>query len=433
MDREATCTAPVNIAVVKYWGKRDVALNLPCNGSIRYVPHVRGAPAPPPAPSHTPVARLRNSVTLSQDALESRTTVRLSARFERDRLWLNGVEEDVGAPRLQVCLRTLRARAAAQHPGAPHVAWHMHVCSFNNFPTAAGLASSASGYACLVVAVARALDVALPMEELSTIARQGSGSACRSLFGGFVGWHVGTRADGEDSRAYQIADEHHWPELDCLVLVASARKKDVSSTAGMQTSVATSELLAHRAAHIVPRRMDAMAAAIRARDMAAFARLTMQDSNQFHAVCLDTYPPIAYMTDVSRAVVHLVTRFNDVVGGGPDTPVVAYTFDAGPNAVLYLERHHLARLLRALLYYFPLGAPTLKDARGVLAAALSTVPDPFATAEPALHAAIRLDPQPGGLTSILHSAVGDGPRTLPPSASLLGPDGLPNPATSGHG
>ena len=100
-------------------------------------------------------------------------------------------------------------------------------------------------------------------EELSAIARQGSGSACRSLFGGFVGWSVGERADGEDSRAFQIADEAHWPELSSLVLIASARRKDVPSTEGMQTSVATSELLAYRAAHIVPRRMEAMAAAIR--------------------------------------------------------------------------------------------------------------------------------------------------------------------------
>jgi len=407
---------------------------------------LKGSPCPclawtdsPPRPRPDPRPLAPASVTLSQDALQSKTTVRLSPAFERDRLWLNGAEEDTSSARLQVCLRTLRERAksqAAARGGAPpaHLDWRMHICSYNNFPTAAGLASSASGYACLVVAVAKALGVEMAMEDLSTIARQGSGSACRSLFGGFVGWSVGTRADGEDSRAYQIADERHWPELECLILVASARKKDVSSTSGMQTSMATSELLAHRAAVIVPRRMEEMTRAIRARDFAAFARLTMQDSNQFHAVCLDTYPPISYMTDVSRAVVHVVTRFNDVVGAAAG-PVVAYTFDAGPNAVLYLERRHLPRLLRALLHYFPppagAAAPDyLADARGVLKAALAdpAVAEPFATAEPELQGAIRLDPYVNGLTAIMHAGVGDGPRVLDASESLLGPDGLPKAA-----
>lgn len=93
-----------------------------------------------------------------------------------------------------------------------------------------------------------------------------------------------------------------------------------------------------------------MEKAIAARDFRAFAELTMKDSNQFHAVCLDTYPPISYMNDVSRRVVHILTRYNALHADGPR---VAYTFDAGPNAVLYLLKQHRAEVLALIEHYFP--------------------------------------------------------------------------------
>ena len=113
--------------------------------------------------------------------------------------------------------------------------------SANNFPTAAGLASSAAGYAALAYALGQlhAVEESYP-GELSAIARQGSGSACRSLAGGFVAWDMGAKADGSDSVARQVAPADHWPELDVLILVVSDAKKTVSSTSGMDTSVKTS-------------------------------------------------------------------------------------------------------------------------------------------------------------------------------------------------
>lgn len=96
--------------------------------------------------------------------------------------------------------------------------WKIRVCSENNFPTAAGLASSAAGYACLVYALAQLYNIS---SDLTTIARRGSGSACRSLHGGFVRWHQGTLNDGSDSRATQIADSRHWPDLRVLILIVS--------------------------------------------------------------------------------------------------------------------------------------------------------------------------------------------------------------------
>lgn len=151
--------------------------------------------------------------------------------------------------------------------------------------------------------------------------------------GGYVGWNAGDKDDGSDSKAYQVAPVSHWPEMRALILVASAAKKDVSSTAGMQATVATSTLFQSRARDAVPKRMGEMTKAIQEKDFERFAKVTMMDSNSFHACCADTYPPIFYMNDVSRAVVRFVEVLNEKAG----RTVCAYTYDAGPNAVIYYE------------------------------------------------------------------------------------------------
>lgn len=118
------------------------------------------------------------------------------------------------------------------------------------------------------------------------------------------------------------------------ILVVSAAKKDVPSTAGMQATVATSELFPERVREVVPRRMRDMAAAVNARDFARFGELAMRDSNTFHATCADTWPPIYYMNDASRAAVRLCEAVNAACG----RICCAYTFDAGPNAVVFFEK-----------------------------------------------------------------------------------------------
>lgn len=203
--------------------------------------------------------------------------------------------------------------------------------SENNFPTAAGLASSAAGFAALVRAIADLYELPQDPAALSVIARQGSGSACRSLLGGYVAWDMGSAADGSDSRARIVAEGAHWPEMRALILVASAEKKDVGSTAGMQATVATSQLFKIRAEEAVPREMSLMEKAILEKNFEGFATVTMRDSNSFHATCLDTSPPIFYLTDVSRAAIRAVEEINASAG----KLIAAYTFDAGPNAVIY--------------------------------------------------------------------------------------------------
>ncbi|XP_039133958.1 diphosphomevalonate decarboxylase MVD2, peroxisomal-like [Dioscorea cayenensis subsp. rotundata] len=328
----ATARSPTNIAVIKYWGKRDEALILPINESI--------------------------SITLDPDHLSATTTVAVSPSFDRDRMWLNGKEISLDGGRFQSCLREIRRRAedVEDEKKGIHIRkedWerlHVHIASYNNFPTAAGLASSAAGFACLAFSLAKLMNVKEDCGELSAIARRGSGSACRSLFGGFVKWTMGNVADGSDSTAVQLASEAHWDDLVVIIAVVSSRQKETSSTSGMRESVETSSLLHYRAKEVVPSRILQMEKAISCRDFATFAKLTCADSNQFHAVCLDTSPPIFYMNDTSHRIINLVEKLNQFEG----EPQVAYTFDAGPNAVLIAKNRKTASLLlQRLLFYFP--------------------------------------------------------------------------------
>eukprot|EP00536_Pseudo-nitzschia_multiseries_P018071 jgi/Psemu1/54020/gm1.54020_g len=326
----ATVSAPTNIACIKYWGKADAKYNTPTNDSV--------------------------SVTLDQSDLRAVTTAAASKRFESDRLWLNGTEEEGAADskRFRACVDGVKLLAADPSK------WKdlkVHVSSYNTFPTAAGLASSAAGYAALVAALAELMDAKESYPgQLTTLARQGSGSACRSLYGGFVAWRAGTaegRSDDDipwsDSLAVQIADENHWPELRAVIMVVSDAKKDTSSTAGMSTSVATSTLLPHRIAAVVPERMVAIEKAFLSKDFEAFGELTMRDSNQFHSVCADTYPPIFYMNDVSRQIVRIVHAYNQWAG----ETRAAYTYDAGPNAVLYTLDKYSVEVGALMAHYFP--------------------------------------------------------------------------------
>ncbi|TSZ97523.1 Diphosphomevalonate decarboxylase [Bagarius yarrelli] len=388
-----TCTAPVNIAVIKYWGKRDEELILPINSSL--------------------------SVTLHQDQLKTTTTVACSRNFPEDRIWLNGKEEDINQPRLQSCLREIRRlarkRRSNEDPNAEVTLSHrVHICSENNFPTAAGLASSAAGYACLVYSLSRLFGVDA---ELSVVARQGSGSACRSMYGGFVQWKLGESQDGKDSVAEQVAPETHWPELRVLVLVVSAERKPVGSTSGMQTSVQTSDLLKHRADSVVPARMDKMIRAIQGRDFKTFAELTMKDSNQFHAVCLDTFPPIFYLNDVSRRVINLVHRYNQHY----KETRVAYTFDAGPNAVIYLLQDHVPEFVQAVQHFFPSESNGGEFIKG-LSVPSAPLPDE-------LIKTVGMEPTPRGISYIISTKVGPGPCAVDsPTLHLLDEDGNPKKA-----
>ncbi|NWQ82546.1 MVD1 decarboxylase, partial [Columbina picui] len=351
-------------------GKRDNDLILPINSSL--------------------------SVTLHQDQLKTTTTAAASRDFTEDRLWLNGEEADVGHPRLQACLREVRRLARKRRGGSAEdvaplsLSYKIHIATENNFPTAAGLASSAAGYACLVSALARLYGVE---GELSEVARRGSGSACRSMLGGFVQWQRGERPDGRDSLAQQVAPETHWPELRVLVMVVSGEKKPVGSTAGMQTSVDTSPLLKvqGRVWDPVSLRWGYFSMLGGCACDATQAKLKGSQCCECHCV-----PPIP--------------------------PQVAYTFDAGPNAVIFTLADTVAEFVEVVKRSFPPATNGDQFVRGL--------PVGSASLPEELLAAVVTEPVPGAIRYILHTQPGPGPQLLDdPSQHLLGADGLPHRST----
>jgi len=257
--------------------------------------------------------------------------------------------------------------------------------------------------------------------DISAIARVGSGSACRSLFGGWVAWEKGVEEDGSDSIAVPIASETHWREMQVLVLVVNDNRKDTSSTLGMQRSVETSRLLKERAEHIVPDRMLQMIDAIGRRDFSLFSELTMMDSDDFHRVCADTDPPIFYLNEISKKIIKIIRALNEF----STEPQAAYTFDAGPNAVIYLPQRSMVSVMALVLHYFPPSATAMKSFvkdEGLLQRAKA-----FPIAEP-LKKLIHLEPQPDSLKYILSTSIGPGPQVLSETLSLIDVStGLPYP------
>ena len=292
----ATFEAAPNIALVKYWGVRDVPRALPWNSSISF----------------------------TVDRLRSRTTVAFDPSLRRDRLVLNGTEVSGGArDDASGFLDLIR-----EEYGAREHAW---IRSHNNFPTGSGLASSASGFAALAGAATRALGVRLSPRALSQLARFGSGSAARSIFGGFVEWRAGVRADGRDCYARPLHPKGYWPALkDVVVIVADAHAKTVRSADAMQLTVGTSPEFARRQREL-PRRIAAIRHAIARRDARRLFPLVMEECDSFRLVCETTVPSLDYLTPTSRRVLEEIRRVNEEAG----RPVAAYTHDAGAHVHVF--------------------------------------------------------------------------------------------------
>src|SRR5215468_9746878 len=193
----ATARANANVALAKYWGKRNDTLNLPYTGSI--------------------------SITLA--GLETTARVAIRAGLLADEVVLNGRRaEALESHRVSAFLDVVRHIAGVRGKAQVDVR--------TSFPVAAGLASSASTFAALALASAAATGLSLAPDELSMLARRGSGSAARSIFGGFVEWLPGEASDGTDSYAVQIAPPNHWA-LSVVVAITETARKPVGSREGM--------------------------------------------------------------------------------------------------------------------------------------------------------------------------------------------------------
>ncbi|QAA31806.1 diphosphomevalonate decarboxylase [Clostridium manihotivorum] len=294
---KATAKANTNIALIKYWGKRDEKLFLPMNSSL--------------------------SVTL--DRFYTITTVEFNESFEKDIFFLdNVIASDKEVEKVSKFLDKVRIAAGVTYPAL--------VSSENKVPTAAGFASSASGFAALAAAAAKALQLDLSGRELSVLARQGSGSACRSIYGGFVEWHKGIEADGSDSFANQLLDENAWDFSILSVLVAS-EQKNVSSRDGMRQTVLTSPFYKGWL-DTIEGDLSALRDAIGDRDFDSLGKVMESNALKMHGTMLGAEPPILYWQSGTMDVIHHIQLLRS--SGIP----VYFTIDAGPNVkVLCMPKH----------------------------------------------------------------------------------------------
>jgi diphosphomevalonate decarboxylase len=302
----ATAQAFANIAFIKYWGNRDNALRIPMNGSI----------------------------SMNLDGLFTRTTVSFQPSLPYDELIINGHEiRGPGLERITFMLDIIRGMADLRE--------RAEVMSENNFPSGAGIASSAAAFAALAMAGSKAAGLSLSERELSRLARRGSGSASRSIPGGFVEWQPGT--SDEDSFAFSIAEPDHWDLLDCVAIVSASHKKTGSTEGHFIAS--TSPLQTARVAD-APRRLEICRKAILERDFNSFASIVELDSDLMHAVMMTSTPALHYWRPASLEVMNCVRQWR--TEGIP----VCYTVDAGPNVhviCLELDAHVVDKRLREIV------------------------------------------------------------------------------------
>ena len=281
-----TADAGANIAFIKYWGSRDGAERIPMNSSI--------------------------SMTLSR--CRTTTMVSVEEELDRDEIVLDGNPADTATLcRCRSFLDYVRSLAERNEK--------LRVETRNSFPTGAGVASSASGFAALAAAAASAYGIAQNGRELSRLARRGSGSACRSVFGGFVEWMAGT--GDEDSYSEQLAPAEHWPDLRDLIAVVSSSPKDVASEKG-HALAATSPLYGARLATIdalLIRVRDAIAS----RDLHALGPIVEREALSLHAIAMTSDPPLLYWRPKTIDVMRTVQAVRR------DGLPAYFTLDAGHN------------------------------------------------------------------------------------------------------
>jgi diphosphomevalonate decarboxylase len=281
---EAIAQAQPNIALVKYWGKREVDRNVPAVPSL--------------------------SITL--DSLWTRTQVAFDPKLGADDVSINGRRDASQSARVSALLDTCRKWAG--------VALHAHVDSKTNFPIGAGLASSASGFAALAAAAVSALEIEIDANELSALARRASGSAARSIFGGFV--EMPDTVSGAVT-AQPLLAASDWP-LQVIIALTSEQPKPTGSSDGMRHSAETSD---YYDAWVDSAGRDFTTArdAVIKRDFATLAEVSEHSCMKMHAVMMSSNPPLIYWNGATVDCIHTIRRLRD------DGIPTFFTVDAGPQ------------------------------------------------------------------------------------------------------
>lgn len=304
-DSKAEVFAPANIALCKYWGKRDTELNLPATSSLSVSLPDRG--------SH---------IVLSLHAGES------------DAIRLNDAPVSSASSfyrRFTEYLDLFRTPSG----------WRVNAEIRSSVPVGAGLASSASGFASIVIALDQWLDWRLTREELSILARLGSGSACRSLWNGFVEWEAGSRPDGMDSHGVPLSD--NWPGFCIGLMIFTERTKPISSREAMQRTVQTSRLYRDWP-DTVERDLCFIKKAIHEKNFHLLGKTAESNAMAMHATLRDAEPSINYDLPETLAAMEQVRQFRETTGTD-----LYFTQDAGPNLKLLFMEQDLQQVAR----YFP--------------------------------------------------------------------------------
>jgi diphosphomevalonate decarboxylase len=301
-ERSATAVAGPSIALTKYWGNADDELRIPVNDSI----------------------------ALTLDRACTVTTVSFQPDLDQDQVEVDGQLLYGSSLERLVCHLDLFRDLAG-------ISWRGRVVSQNNFPAGAGIASSSSGFAALTLACVAALGLDLTRRDLSRLARRGSASAARSIFGGFVLLRAG--ATDEETFAEPLYDPDWWEVCD-LVVILSRDVKRISSSAGHRLAE-TSPFHAARVARVAALD-ERLRRALAERDFAALGEVVEQDALMMHAVMMTSQPTLLYWLPETVAMMHRVYRWREE--GLP----VYFTIDAGPNVHVLTLPEHVASLLAAL-------------------------------------------------------------------------------------
>lgn len=281
------------ISLVKYFGVRDESLRLPT----------------------------RSSFALSLMNLFTTTTVSFNHGDKTDNILIENYDDEAGIEMIRAFIRKFRDMYQIQR--------YFNVKSKNNFPTASGLASSGSGFAALSIALAELCQLNLSKKELSALARLGSGSAVRSIYGGMVFWHRGENAEGNDCFAETIFPSNHWPELRMIVIVVSEQPKSISTrNAGKMILKSPSY---QRWIDAAEERITLLVEAIRDKEIDLVGSIMEQDCIEMHH-CLKQVG-ITYHTEESNQVMDIIRCLRQ------EKINCYFTSDAGPQIkVLCLEQ-----------------------------------------------------------------------------------------------
>jgi len=301
---KASSVSPINIALIKYWGKRDQDLILPYN----------------------------NSISMTVDSLYSHTTVDFGEQYEEDIFILNNKKVEVNSVEYKKYIGRFLNIVREKYD----IDLKVKIMSENNFPTSAGLASSASGFSALSMAINGALNLGLNSRELSILSRLGSGSSARSIYDGFVEWKKGEMDDGSDSYAEQVIED--WASLRMVICITDEKQKKIKSRAGMTQSVNASPMYSGWLSSI-DEDLNLMRNGLMRKNFSVVGRVAEENCLKMHAVMMTTKPSIIYWNDITLKIIKSIIDWRK---NGLES---YFTIDAGSQVKIICMENNMGEII----------------------------------------------------------------------------------------